>query len=101
MLLLYLVCFSTLLFIYIYIYIYNEIWIFIIIIIKILGSTGKHESRLVVVERKTMHQKRLGSESAAAAAAREGGMCMSIIKLDNLLNCDMVVRFYKNIYNLN
>jgi len=52
------------------------------------------------VERKTMHQKRLGSESAAAAA-REGGMCMSMIKLDNLLNCYMVVRFYKNIYNLN
>jgi hypothetical protein len=51
------------------------------------------------MERKTVHQKRLGSESAAAA--REGGMCMSIIKLDNLLNCDMVMRFYKNIYNLN
>ena len=76
MLLLYLVCFSTLLlyiYIYIYIYIYNEIWIFIIIIIIIVfpGSTGKHESRLLVMERKTVHQKRLGSESAAAA--REGG----------------------------
>jgi hypothetical protein len=70
MLLLYLVCFSTLL---LYIYIYNEIWIFIIIIIIIVfpGSTGKHESRLLVMERKTVHQKRLGSESAAAA--REGG----------------------------
>jgi len=70
MLLLYLVCFSTLLLL---LYIYNEIWIFIIIIIIIVfpGSTGKHESRLLVMERKTVHQKRLGSESAAAA--REGG----------------------------